>query len=54
MIQDSKNGLDLLKAVMAAERQIKLARSEVTSLNQRLKTLERRVHNIEQWKGEQK
>ena len=45
---------DMLKALRTADRQIRLARAEILSLNQRLKALERRVHNVEQWKGEQK
>jgi len=50
----SSKPVDTLKALVAAEKQVKLARAEVTSLNKRLKMLERRVSNLEQWKGEQK
>jgi len=50
----STGPVDTLKALAKVERQIRLERAEVLSLNQRLKALERRVSNIEQWKGEQK
>jgi hypothetical protein len=46
--------IDLLKALGTVEKQLRLARSEILSLNKRLKMLERRTQNIEQWKGEQK
>ena len=42
--------VDLLKALGTTEKQIRLARSEILSLNKRLKMLERRVQNLEQRK----
>lgn len=53
-ISDRKSPIDLLKALGTVEKQLRLARSEILSLNKRLKMLERRTQNIEQWKGEQK